>query len=573
MTESFAQLFEESLGHTPMVPGAIITGTVVAIKSDYVVVSAGLKSESTIPIEQFKDDQGKLEVAVGDEVNVALEAVEDGFGTTRLSRERAKRLEAWVDLERAYEKRETVRGVIQGRVKGGFTVEINRIRAFLPGSLVDVRPVRDAESLEGKELDFKVIKIDPKRNNIVVSRRSAMEAENSVEREALLDRLHEGDEVKGVVKNLTDYGAFIDLGGIDGLLHITDMSWKRIRHPGEILNIGDELKVRVLRFDRETARVSLGLKQLGEDPWSGISSRYAIGTRLSGKVTNITEYGCFVEIEEGIEGLVHVSEMDWTNKNVNPNKVVHLGQEVEVMVLDIDSDRRRISLGLKQCSSNPWQEFASLHQKGDRVTGKIKSITDFGLFIGLDGGIDGLVHLSDISWDEGSAEEAIRKFQKGDDLGAVILAIDAERERISLGLKQLAEDPLADWLEQHEKGTQVQGTVTGLDEKAATVDLGGGISGVIRAAALPEGVTDVREHLKAGVAVESWLTGVDRKANLVLLSLNPKDAATAGKKTKAASASSAPRKKPAADAAPLKTTIGDLLKARMEDGKQEKQEK
>jgi len=552
MSESFAQLFEESLALTPMTPGTIISGIVVRVKPDYVVVSAGLKSESIIPIEQFKDSQGKIEVAEGDMVSVALEAVEDGFGTTRLSRERAKRLEAWVELEQAYEKRETVRGVISGRVKGGFTVEINRIRAFLPGSLVDVRPVRDPDSLEGKELDFKVIKIDPKRNNIVVSRRSAMEAENSVEREALLEKLHEGDEIKGIVKNLTDYGAFIDLGGIDGLLHITDMSWKRIRHPSEILAIGDELKVRVLRFDRETARVSLGLKQLGEDPWAGISSRYRVGTRLRGKVTNITEYGCFVEIEEGIEGLVHVSEMDWTNKNVNPNKVVHLGQEAEVAVLDIDSDRRRISLGLKQCSSNPWEEFSLHHQKGDKVTGKIKSITDFGLFIGLDGGIDGLVHLSDISWNEVGAEEAIRKFQKGDELSAVILAIDAERERISLGIKQLAEDPLADFLEQHEKGSQVSGTVTEINDKTATIKLSEAVS-----AALP-----LADNMAVGDTVEAWVVGVDRKAHLVQLSQNPKDAVA--KKSKAA-----PKKKSAAsaasDSAPLKTTIGDLLKARMED--------
>ncbi len=500
MTESFAKLFEESLHETPMVPGAIVTGTVVRVNSDYVVVSAGLKSESIIPAEQFYNDQGKLDVKVGDQVKVALETVEDGFGTTRLSRERAKRLEAWVDLERAYENKEIVRGVIQGRVKGGFTVEVNKIRAFLPGSLVDVKPVRDPELLEGKEFDFKVIKIDAKRNNIVVSRRSAMEAENSVEREALLEKLHEGDEVKGIVKNLTDYGAFIDLGGIDGLLHITDMSWKRIKHPNEILVIGDEIKVKILKFDRDNARVSLGLKQLGDDPWADISQRYPIGKRLKGNVTNITDYGCFVEIESGIEGLVHVSEMDWTNKNVNPNKVVHLGQEVEVIVLDIDGERRRISLGLKQCTVNPWEEFASRHQKGDKISGKIKSITDFGIFIGLDGGIDGLIHLSDISWNEVSAQEAIRQYQKGDELETIILAIDAERERISLGLKQLANDPVTNFLNDHEKGSVVTGKVVEIDGKGgAVIELFENVTGTLRASDIPQDKAD----LKVGDTVEA----------------------------------------------------------------------
>src|SRR5579863_19728 len=414
MSESFAQLFEKSLTDTPMLPGAIISASVERVEDKYVVVDAGLKSESYISIDQFYDDGGKLEIKVGDEVKVALEVMEDGFGSTRLSRERAKRLESWSHLETAYENKETIRGVIVGRVKGGFTVEINKVRAFLPGSLVDVKPIRDPESFEGKELEFKVIKVDPKRNNIVVSRRAVLEAESNVERAAVLENINEGDEIKGVVKNLTDYGAFIDLGGVDGLLHITDMSWKRIKHPNEILTIGDEIRVKILKFDRNNARVSLGLKQLGEDPWADISSRYPIGKRLSGKVTDITDYGCFVEIEEGIEGLVHVSEMDWTNKNVNPNKVVHLGQEVEVIVLDIDGDRRRISLGLKQCTPNPWEEFANHHQKNDRISGKIKSITDFGIFIGLDGGIDGLIHLSDVSWNEAEAQEAIRKFQKGD---------------------------------------------------------------------------------------------------------------------------------------------------------------
>lgn len=566
MNESFAQLFEESLNTTPMVPGAIVTGTVVSVRSDYVVVSAGLKSESIIPIEQFSDEHGKIEVAVGDQVKVALETVEDGFGTTRLSRERAKRLEAWSDLETAYEKKEIVRGIIQGRVKGGFTVEINKIRAFLPGSLVDVKPVRDPESLEGKEFDFRVIKIDAKRNNIVVSRRSAMEAENSVEREALLEKIHEGDEVKGIVKNLTDYGAFIDLGGIDGLLHITDMSWKRIKHPNEILNIGDEIKVKILKFDRDNARVSLGLKQLGEDPWADISHRYPIGKRLTGRVTNITDYGCFVEIEEGIEGLVHVSEMDWTNKNVNPNKVVHLGQEVEVVVLDIDGERRRISLGLKQCTVNPWEEFASRHQKGDKISGKIKSITDFGIFIGLDGGIDGLIHLSDVSWNEATAEEAIRKFQKGDELETVILSIDAERERISLGLKQLADDPIANYLNENEKGTVVSGKVVEVDAKSATIELADGVVGTLRASEIAaEKVDDARTRLNVGDVIEAKITGTDRKTHTITLSMKSKDAPA--KKPRATSTA---KKKDKTAESPLKATLGDLLKAKMsqDEGKE-----
>lgn len=560
MTESFAQLFEESLNETPMVPGTVVTGTVVRIEKDYVVVSAGLKSESIIPIEQFTDERGKIEVAVGNEVKVALETVEDGFGTTRLSRERAKRLEAWSALESAYENKEIVRGVIQGRVKGGFTVEINKIRAFLPGSLVDVKPIRDPESLEGKEFDFKVIKIDAKRNNIVVSRRSAMEAENSVEREALLENLHEGDEVKGVVKNLTDYGAFIDLGGVDGLLHITDMSWKRIKHPSEILSIGDEIKVKILKFDRDNARVSLGLKQLGEDPWADISSRYPIGKRLTGHVTNITDYGCFVEIEEGIEGLVHVSEMDWTNKNVNPNKVVHLGQEVEVIVLDIDGDRRRISLGLKQCTPNPWEEFASHHQKSDKITGKIKSITDFGIFIGLDGGIDGLIHLSDVSWNEAEAQEAVRKYQKGDELETVILAIDAERERISLGLKQLADDPVANYLNENEKGSVVTGKVIEVEAKSAVIELAENVRGTLRASEIAqEKVEDARTRLNVGDTIEAKIIGTDRKTHTITLSMKTKDAAP--KKPKAAATTT--KKKDKATDGPLKTTLGDLMKQQM----------
>ncbi len=543
MSESFAQLFEESLNETPMVPGAVITGTVIRVGPDYVVVSAGLKSESTIPIEQFSDEHGKVDVQAGDKVKVALETVEDGFGTTRLSRERAKRLEAWIDLENAYEKKEIVCGIVQGRVKGGFTVEINKIRAFLPGSLVDVKPVRDPESLEGKEFDFKVIKIDAKRNNIVVSRRSAMEAENSVEREALLEKLHEGDEVKGIVKNLTDYGAFIDLGGIDGLLHITDMSWKRIKHPNEVLTIGDEIKVKILKFDRENARVSLGLKQLGEDPWADISQRYPIGKRLKGNITNITDYGCFVEIEEGIEGLVHVSEMDWTNKNVNPNKVVHLGQEVEVIVLDIDGERRRISLGLKQCTANPWEEFAARHQKGDKISGKIKSITDFGIFIGLDGGIDGLIHLSDVSWNEATAEESVRKLQKGDELETVILTIDAERERISLGLKQLADDPIANYLNENEKGSVVSGKVVEVDAKSAMIELADGVHGTLRASEIAqEKVEDARTRLNVGDMIEAKITGTDRKTHMITLSMKSKDGQPK-KKTKAAATTSATSKK------------------------------
>lgn len=557
MSESFAQLFEES--QISMVPGSVVSGTIIRITSDYVVVSAGLKSEAIVPIDQFCDEKGQCEVKVGDTVMLALDTVEDGFGKTRLSRERAKRFEAWAALEKAYESKEIVRGIIQGRVKGGFTVEINKIRAFLPGSLVDVKPIRDPESLEGKEFDFKVIKIDAKRNNIVVSRRSAMEAETSVEREALLENLREGDEVKGVVKNLTDYGAFIDLGGVDGLLHITDMSWKRIKHPSEILSIGDEIKVKILKFDRGNARVSLGLKQLGEDPWADINGRYPVGKRLSGQVTNITDYGCFVQIEEGIEGLVHVSEMDWTNKNVNPNKVVHLGQVVDVIVLDIDGDRRRISLGLKQCTANPWEEFANHHQKGDKISGKIKSITDFGIFIGLDGGIDGLIHLSDVSWNEVEAQEAVRKFQKGDELDTVILAIDAERERISLGLKQLIGDPVTEYLNENEKGSVVTGTVVEVDAKSATIELAPGVQGSLRASEIAqEKVEDARTRLNVGDEIEAKIIGTDRKTHTITLSMKSKDKDAQPKKA----VTKAKKKDKAADG-PLKTTLGDLLKEQM----------
>ncbi|EBG8879927.1 30S ribosomal protein S1 [Salmonella enterica] len=525
MTESFAQLFEESLKEIETRPGSIVRGVVVAIDKDVVLVDAGLKSESAIPAEQFKNAQGELEIQVGDEVDVALDAVEDGFGETLLSREKAKRHEAWITLEKAYEDAETVTGVINGKVKGGFTVELNGIRAFLPGSLVDVRPVRDTLHLEGKELEFKVIKLDQKRNNVVVSRRAVIESENSAERDQLLENLQEGMEVKGIVKNLTDYGAFVDLGGVDGLLHITDMAWKRVKHPSEIVNVGDEINVKVLKFDRERTRVSLGLKQLGEDPWVAIAKRYPEGTKLTGRVTNLTDYGCFVEIEEGVEGLVHVSEMDWTNKNIHPSKVVNVGDVVEVMVLDIDEERRRISLGLKQCKSNPWQQFAETHNKGDRVEGKIKSITDFGIFIGLDGGIDGLVHLSDISWNV-AGEEAVREYKKGDEIAAVVLQVDAERERISLGVKQLAEDPFNNWVALNKKGAIVTGKVTTVDAKGATVELADGVEGYLRASeASRDRVEDATLVLSVGDEVEAKFTGVDRKNRAISLSVRAKDEA------------------------------------------------
>ena len=525
MTESFAQLFEESLKTIETRPGSIVRGIVVSIDKDVVLVDAGLKSESAIPAEQFKNAAGELEIQVGDEVDVALDAVEDGFGETLLSREKAKRHEAWITLEKAYEDAETVTGVINGKVKGGFTVELNGIRAFLPGSLVDVRPVRDTLHLEGKELEFKVIKLDQKRNNVVVSRRAVIESENSAERDQLLENLQEGMEVKGIVKNLTDYGAFVDLGGVDGLLHITDMAWKRVKHPSEIVNVGDEITVKVLKFDRERTRVSLGLKQLGEDPWVAIAKRYPEGTRLTGRVTNLTDYGCFVEIEEGVEGLVHVSEMDWTNKNIHPSKVVNVGDVVEVMVLDIDEERRRISLGLKQCKSNPWQQFAETHNKGDRVEGKIKSITDFGIFIGLDGGIDGLVHLSDISWNA-TGEDAVREYKKGDEIAAVVLQVDAERERISLGVKQLAEDPFNNYITLNKKGAIVTGKVTAVDAKGATVELADGVEGYLRASeASLDRIEDATLVLNVGDDVEAKFTGVDRKNRVVSLSVRAKDQA------------------------------------------------
>jgi len=523
MSESFAQLFEESLASQRIRPGQILTGRVIDVNADVVLVSAGLKSEAVIPAQQFKNERGEIEVSVGDEVEVALDSVEDGSGETRLSREKAKRARTWERLEKAFEDGETVSGLINGRVKGGFTVDIDFVRAFLPGSLVDVRPVRDPSYLEGKTLEFKVIKLDQKRNNVVVSRRAVVEQEYSAERSELLDKLQEGAVIRGVVKNLTDYGAFVDLGGIDGLLHITDMAWKRVKHPSEVVNVGDEIDVRILKFDRERQRVSLGLKQLGADPWDDIARRYPAGTRLFGKVTNIADYGCFVEIEEGVEGLVHVSEMDWTNKNVNPSKVVHIGEEVEVMVLDIDEERRRISLGIKQCKPNPWREFAENYNRGDHVSGQVRSITDFGLFIGLPGGIDGLVHLSDLSWDL-PGEEAIRSYQKGQEVEAVVVAIDPERERISLSVKQLAKDPFSSWIAEHPKGSIVTGVVREVDAKGAIVDLEGGIEGYLRASELSrDRVEDARTVLKAGDEIEAKFLAVDRKVRTIALSVKAKE--------------------------------------------------
>jgi small subunit ribosomal protein S1 len=519
------------------------------------VVNAGLKSEGVIPKSQFIGPEGQLEVAVGDEVMVALDAVEDGFGVTRLSREKAKRFAAWDYLEKAFEAGDTVKGLINGKVKGGFTVELGTVRAFLPGSLVDVRPVRDTTYLEGKEQEFKVIKLDRKRNNVVVSRRAVVEEEYSAERDQLLKNLEEGQEVTGVVKNLTDYGAFLDLGGIDGLLHITDMAWRRVKHPSEVVEIGQEIQVKVLKFDRDRQRVSLGLKQMGEDPWVNISRRYPEHTRVFGKVTNIADYGCFVEIEEGVEGLVHVSEMDWTNKNIHPSKVVNLGDEVEVMVLDIDEDRRRISLGIKQCAMNPWDEFGATHKKGDRVSGKIKSITDFGIFIGLDGGIDGLVHLSDISWDE-PGEQALRRYKKGDELETVVLSVDPERERISLGVKQLDRDPFSSFVAAHEKGSFVTGTVTEIDAKGATIALGDGVEGYLRASEISrDRVEDARAVLRLGEEVEAKFLGVDRKNRTISLSIKAKDQDEEQAAIKGYSR----------DSAGGATTLGDLLREQMEE--------
>ncbi|GAA3918010.1 30S ribosomal protein S1 [Litoribacillus peritrichatus] len=557
MSESFAELFEESLKSVDMKPGSIVTGLIVDISNDWVTVHAGLKSEGVIPRSQFLSDNGEFELNVGDEVQVALEAVEDGWGETRLSREKAKRAESWIELEGAYEAGEVVKGIINGKVKGGFTVDVNSIRAFLPGSLVDVRPVRDTAHLEGKELDFKVIKLDQKRNNVVVSRRAVLEAENSAEREALLAELAEGSEIKGIVKNLTDYGAFVDLGGVDGLLHITDMAWKRIKHPSEIVNVGDEINVKVLKFDRERNRVSLGLKQLGEDPWQAITDRYPEGAKVTARVTNLTDYGCFAELEEGVEGLVHVSEMDWTNKNIHPSKVVQLGDEVGVMILDIDEERRRISLGIKQCNTNPWEDFSGNFNKGDKVTGKIKSITDFGIFIGLEGGIDGLVHLSDISWNE-TGEEAVREYKKGDEINTVILSIDPERERISLGVKQLESDPFLEFAAENDKGTIVTGTVKEVDAKGAVVELAENVEATLKASEISaERVEDARNVLNEGDSVEAKIVAVDRKNRTISLSVKSKDSdetKTALKKV---------REQEQETAGP--TTIGDLIKQQLAD--------
>lgn len=561
MSESFAELFEESLKTLNLQAGSIITGVIVDIdyQARWVTVHAGLKSEALIPLEQFYNDAGDLTINVGDEVHVALDSVEDGFGETKLSREKAKRAECWIVLEAAFAAEEVVKGVINGKVKGGFTVDVNGIRAFLPGSLVDVRPVRDTTHLEGKELEFKVIKLDQKRNNVVVSRRSVLEAENSAEREALLESLQEGQQVKGIVKNLTDYGAFVDLGGVDGLLHITDMAWKRIKHPSEIVNVGDEIDVKVLKYDRERNRVSLGLKQLGEDPWVAIKARYPESTRVSARVTNLTDYGCFAELEEGVEGLVHVSEMDWTNKNIHPSKVVQVGDEVEVMVLDIDEERRRISLGIKQCKSNPWEDFSGQFNKGDKISGTIKSITDFGIFIGLDGGIDGLVHLSDISWNE-VGEEAVRRFKKGDELDTVILSVDPERERISLGIKQLESDPFSEYVQENDKGAIVKGTVKEVDAKGAIITLADDIEATLKASEISrDRVEDARNVLKEGQEVEAKIISVDRKSRVIQLSIKSKD------EIEEKEAIQSLRDKPASSepsAGP--TTLGDLLRAQME---------
>lgn len=556
MNESFAALFEESLKTVDMVPGTIITGVVIDIDKDWVTVHAGLKSEGVIPAEQFRNELGELTLQIGDEVQVALESVEDGFGETKLSREKAKRAEAWKILEAAHVAEEVIKGVINGKVKGGFTVDVAGIRAFLPGSLVDVRPVRETTHLEGKELEFKVIKLDQKRNNVVVSRRAVLEQANSVERDELLATLQEGQAVKGIVKNLTDYGAFVDLGGVDGLLHITDMAWKRIKHPGEIVNVGDEIDVKVLKFDRERNRVSLGLKQLGEDPWIQITKRYPEGARVKAKVTNLTDYGCFAELEEGVEGLIHVSEMDWTNKNIHPSKVVQLGDEIEVMVLDIDEERRRISLGLKQCQENPWDAFARTCAKGDKISGKIKSITDFGIFIGLDGGIDGLVHLSDISWHE-AGEEAVRKYKKGDELETVVLAIDPERERISLGIKQLETDPFSEYVSVNDKGAVVKGIVKEVEAKAAIITLADDVEATLKASELSrEKVEDARNLLKVGDEVEAKIIAVDRKNRSISLSVKSKDVEDEKTAMKELSAKQSDQASP--------TTLGDLIKAQMQ---------
>ncbi|HSG90586.1 MAG TPA: 30S ribosomal protein S1 [Pseudomonadales bacterium] len=559
MSESFAELFEESLKSVEMEPGSIVTGTVVDIDADWVTVHAGLKSEGVIPREQFIDEKGDFNLAIGDQVKVAMEAVDDGFGETRLSREKARRAEVWMVLEEAFENDKKVPGFLQGKVKGGFTVDMDGIRAFLPGSLVDMRPVRDVAHLEGKELEFKVIKLDQRRNNVVVSRRAVLEEENSAEREQLLESLQEGMDLKGIVKNLTDYGAFVDLGGVDGLLHITDMAWRRIKHPSEIVNVGDEINVRVLKFDRERQRVSLGLKQLGEDPWVNIKARYPADAIVKGRVTNLTDYGCFVEIEEGVEGLVHVSEMDWTNKNIHPSKVVQVGDEIDVMILDIDEDRRRISLGIKQTQKNPWDLFSSNFVKGDKISGTIKSITDFGIFIGLEGGIDGLVHLSDISWNE-AGEAAVRNYQKGEEVTTVVLSIDPDRERISLGIKQLEEDPFNDYVAVNDRNAIVKGVVTAVEAKEAIVKLADEVEAVLRASEISvDRVEDARSVLSEGQEVEVKIISIDRKNRVIGVSIKAKDFADEKEAVREH------REKEVESAGP--TTIGDLIRKEMDQQK------
>lgn len=555
MSESFAELFEQSQIETKMRPGTIVSATVVEVNPDTVIVNAGLKSEGLIPIDQFHDENGDVEVNVGDEVDVALDSIEDGYGVTRLSREKAKRLMAWTELEKAHEAEETVTGIITERVKGGFTVDVDKVRAFLPGSLVDVRPVRDTSYLEGKPLEFKVIKIDRRRSNVVVSRRAVVETENTGEREALLENLSEGSTVKGVVKNLTDYGAFLDLGGIDGLLHITDMAWKRVKNPSEVVNIGDEIEVKVLKYDRDRNRVSLGLKQMGEDPWADLARRFPEGAKLHGKVTNLADYGCFVELEEGVEGLVHVSEMDWTNKNIHPSKIVHIGQEVDVVILDIDTERRRISLGMKQCQANPWEAFAATHNKGDRVVGTIKSITDFGIFIGLDGNIDGLVHLSDVTWAEES-DDILRRFNKGDELETVVLVVDAERERISLGIKQMEKDPFSSYVAENPKGTIVKGIVQSVEQKSAILTLEEGVEASIKASelSLDKEVDDARNEVNEGDELEVKITMIDRKKRTINVSVRAKE--TDDERTAV---------KEYAPEAGTGTNLGDLLKEHLDN--------
>ncbi|MBI0097079.1 MULTISPECIES: 30S ribosomal protein S1 [Snodgrassella] len=553
--ENFAQLLEESFTLQEMNPGEVITAEVVAIDNNFVTVNAGLKSESLIDVSEFKNAAGEIEVKVGDFVTVTIESVENGFGETKLSREKAKRAADWIKLEEAMENGEILSGVINGKVKGGLTVMINSIRAFLPGSLVDVRPVKDTSHFEGKEIEFKVIKLDKRRNNVVVSRRAVLEETLGEERKALLENLKEGSVVKGIVKNITDYGAFVDLGGIDGLLHITDLAWRRVKHPSEVLEVGQEVEAKVLKFDQERSRVSLGLKQLGEDPWNGLARRYPQGTRLFGKVTNLTDYGAFVEIEQGIEGLVHVSEMDWTNKNVHPSKVVQMGDEVEVMILEIDEDRRRISLGMKQCQANPWQEFESNHEKGDKIKGVVKSITDFGVFVGLPGGIDGLVHLSDLSWTDGG-EEAVRQFKKGEEVEAVVLAIDVEKERISLGVKQLAGDPFSNYVSVNDKGSIVTGKVKSLDAKGAVIALADDVEGYLRASEVSnDRVEDIRNVLKEGDDVEAVITTVDRKNRNINLSIKAKDAQESSAAMRSLSTNN--------NASAGTTSLGDLLKAKL----------